>query len=586
MNDVTIAEALRVTGIDHIAPPAVVFWTGAGISRDPPTCAPLGLQLTERVLEHLFESECRNRIERYYKALRVHRSYPRLETVLDVVYRIVGPDAFVDSLSDLREPPSNDLHRFFARHLDVGGRHITANFDDCIERSRADLAPVPDRLIHFHGSLSLDPIGERLGATLGNIQRGFSEELSERLRHTLTASDVEAIAFAGYSGYDAFDVNPFLRSLQARKELAGKRVMWIRFRSSSDDRVRLQDESSDERLRHAFELLRRAGADCFEIEGEVRAVLGALAARWHWPSGLPPRQPARSRWATAFTPTDDQRRRASLELYAMMGLHNEVHRLLVARAAETPSELEIAAHTAAAEGRYGQAADLWRRAVPGPSPEERAVREQHVASCWWRQGRLLKSYRHLHREIHRAEAAGVSGEPLWHLAAIIAHVFGHMRRRPLLRFFVTRRRRRFVRRYLPSREADGYASRGPHLDALIAAMRSRINRVEEHSDDASIMFDEAEALHGMLNFRHASLRRRGSERRRELRPAPREYIEQQADFYTIGLYADAVRVPLLPGASRVFSPHDVWRGLGNPDFTPWHRLVLFLGYLIRYARGR
>ncbi len=580
------AEALSAVGMDDVVPAAVVFWTGAGISFDPPTCAPLGLELTERVLEHLFESGCRDRIEQYYKALRVHRSHPRLETVLDVVHRIIGTDALVDSLSDLRDPLPNDLHRFFARHLDAGGRHITANFDDCIERSGTGRALTPDRLIHFHGSFSLDPTGERLGATLGNVQRGFSADMSERLRHTLTASDVEVVAFVGYSGYDAFDVNPFLRSLWVREELAGKKVVWIRFRSSGEDRVRLNGESSNERIRLAFELLRQAGADCYEIEGDVRAVLGVLAARWHWPTDLPSRRPNRGAWTPAFTPTGDQRRRASLELYAMMGLHTEVRRLFAVRGAETSSELEIAANTVAAEGRYGQAAELWRRAIPGSSPKARAEREQNVASCWWREGRLLKSYWHLRREIKHAEEAGVSGQPLWHLAAIVAHVFGHMRRRPLLRFFVTPRRKRFVGKRLPTDDADGYPSRGPHVDALLTASHARVEGAEQHSDEASTMFDEAEALHGMLNFRHASLRRRGSERRYDLRPSPREYIEQQADFYAIGLFADAVRVPLLPGASRLFSPADVWRGLGGPDFAPWHRLMLFVGYLIRFARGR
>jgi hypothetical protein len=70
------------------------------------------------------------------------------------------------------------------------------------------------------------------------------------------------------------------------------------------------------------------------------------------------------------------------------------------------------------------------------------------------------------------------------------------------------------------------------------------------------------------------------------RPTAQEYTNQQADFRALGLNADVVRVPLLPGASRVFRPYDVWRGLGRPDFTPWHRLTLFGGYLVRYALRR
>jgi hypothetical protein len=41
-----------------------------------------------------------------------------------------------------------------------------------------------------------------------------------------------------------------------------------------------------------------------------------------------------------------------------------------------------------------------------------------------------------------------------------------------------------------------------------------------------------------------------------------------------------------PGASRLFNPIDVWCGLGRPQFSRWHRLTLFGGYLLRYALHR
>jgi hypothetical protein len=581
--DVSAAEALAIAGLANVEPQAVVFWSGAGISNDAPTCAPLGGGLTVRALGYAFEPCCLERIRDYYAALRVKREYPRLETVLDVVHRIVGADALADVLSDMRRPHPNDVHAFFAHHLDAGGRQITANFDDCIERSRA--VPTTDELIHFHGSFAVDPCGASLGATLGNIQGGFPPALAEQLRTTLTAPAVEAIVFVGYSGYDAFDVAPFLRSLAAECELEGKNVLWVRFRRSGDDIVTVRDRSPDERVEAAFQRLNKAGASCFDVEGEPRAVLVAFAARWGWPADLlPAPPPCTSTWTQTLTTTDEQRRRASLELYAMMGLHSAVRRLFAVRAPATPSELELAAHTTAADGRYRDASTLWRAAVPGNAPLDQARREEHVASCWWREGRLLRAYLHLRSELKRAESSGVTGEPLWHLVSTTAHVFGHMRRRPLLRFFPTRRRRRFFASRLPEEEAG--VSYGPHLDAMLAAARSRLGVGHEHSEEKSLMFDEAEALHGMLNFRHASLRRRGSQRNRAQWPPPEEYIDQQNDFRAIGLNADVVRVPLLPGASHVFDPYDVWRGLGRADFTPWHRLMLFGEYTLRYVRRR
>ncbi len=197
---------------------------------------------------------------------------------------------------------------------------------------------------------------------------------------------------------------------------------------------------------------------------------------------------------------------------------------------------------------------------------------------------MLKAYRHLRRELKRAEQAGIDGEPLWQIVSTTAHVFGHMQRRPLLRFFPSRSRRRFFAQRLP--EQTSGVSYGPHVDAMLAAARSRLGVAQEHSEERSLMFDEAEALHGMLNFRHASLRRRGANRDRQIRPKRQEYIDQLNDFRAIGLNADVVRVPLLPGASTFFGLYDVWRGLGRVDFTPWHRLMLFGAFLYRDARRR
>lgn len=155
--DITAKDALAVVGLEGVEPQEVVFWTGAGISTDSPTCAPLGEELTRRALAYAFESACLDRIVDAYQKLRItdRRELPRLETVLDVVRRIVGTDALLDVLSDMQSPAPNDVHRFLALHLDAGGRHITANFDDCIERS--GMSANTHELIHFHGSFAARP---------------------------------------------------------------------------------------------------------------------------------------------------------------------------------------------------------------------------------------------------------------------------------------------------------------------------------------------------------------------------------------------------------------------------------------------
>ena len=570
----------------RLAPREVVFWSGAGISTDLPTCAPLGEELTHRALAYGFEPTCLDHIVKLYRDLRVaeRRDLPRLETVLDVVRRILGLDALVDVLSDLRSPPPNNLHRFFAQHLEVGGRHITANFDDCIERSGAPASV--GEVTHFHGSFAADPSGAGLGATLGNVQSGFPTAMVNRLRSAVTPADVAAVVFIGYSGYDTFDVAPFLRALAPSRELDGKTVVWVRFRRSGDDLVTVSDVSPVARVADSLQLLAAAGARCFEVHGDPRAILEPFAQRWGFVTAglMPPPPQCRSDWRPRLSTTDDLRWRATLELYAMMGMRAEVRAMFAGRPPSTASELQHAAEAATADGRYRDAVGIWRQAIQGSAAVDRVRREQHVASCWWREGRLLKAYRHLRGELINANADGVTGEPLWHLVATTAHVFGHMRRRPLLRFFPTARRRRFFAQYLPPSEPQ--VSYGPHVDAMLAAARSRLGVADEHSDEKSVLFDEAEALHGMLNFRHASLRRRGSSRDRRDWPTPQEYLDQQNDFRALGLNADVVRVPLLPRASRLFRPIDVWRGLRQPQFTLWHRLTLFGGYLLRYTLHR
>ena len=47
-----------------------VFWSGAGISADPPTCAPMGNKLVERALKRGFMPGTTATIERYYRLLR------------------------------------------------------------------------------------------------------------------------------------------------------------------------------------------------------------------------------------------------------------------------------------------------------------------------------------------------------------------------------------------------------------------------------------------------------------------------------------------------------------------------------------
>jgi hypothetical protein len=169
------------------APPEqVTVWSGAGISGDPPTQAPLGFKLTDRAVAQAFEEEALfDELRGAYAALGLPRDRPRLESVLDVAAAEHRVDVLDSLLADLRDPPPNGNHQLFAQHTSCGGRHVTANFDTCIERAGGD----PARILHVHGSFSTDGV-EALGARLSRIERGFDVDQKTRLEAQLIDSSV------------------------------------------------------------------------------------------------------------------------------------------------------------------------------------------------------------------------------------------------------------------------------------------------------------------------------------------------------------------------------------------------------------
>lgn len=286
-------------------------------------------------------------------------------------------------LSDVRDRPPNTLHRFFAGHLALGGRHITANFDTCIEACGGS------GVEHFHGSFADGD--DALGATLARVQRGFPIDITQRMRELLSAPTA-MLVFVGYSGSDAFDVEPFLRGLDA-DALAGTKALWLSYAKTSA--LTTHKTPSDPRVARYLTLIRDAGADCLEVVGDPVAVLGTLADRWNIPRPVTDGSCERT-WAP---PTVDEvaRLRASLELWAMMGVHREVRRHLTSHPPRTPGELTIAAQTAWAEGRYRKAARQWRAVLPTTDPVARANAAERAGSVLWVQGRLLHAYWLLHR---------------------------------------------------------------------------------------------------------------------------------------------------------------------------------------------
>lgn len=504
------------------SPEETLFWSGAGISVDPPTCGPKGEELTQRALQHAFLPSVAETVSRYYRKLDISdqrsgraRTSPRLETVLQVVETVHGQEVLADLLSDLKAEP-NPLHRFFAGHLSRGGSHVTMNFDTCIERAGGDGLP-PGAPLHVHGQLG----SEAIGATLARIERGLPKEIRAPLTETLLSPRVRSIVFVGYSGSDFFDVDPFLASLSSNA-LAGREVLWIEHKT---------DAREVEPKRRQLRALREAGARVREVEMQTRPALAEMGRSWSLTLGES--EGDRRPWRSEVSIDGAMKRQASIELFSLMGLHKEVEALLEPRG---PHDWELRAHTRWAEGRYVEAGTAWTIARAEGSD---AARAERVGAVAWIRG----EYRRAREVLATAlEEPGGTPEERIALAETLARVFVHMRRSPDSYLLAKPALRNFILEYLPDPAELAAAGEpvGTHLaNRLVSARLSLGAQVRERPDPVE-SFGEYEALNAQLNYRQGELRSRPWVRFAELRQLHR-------DFEAIGASGDAARAVLLAG---------------------------------------
>lgn len=98
--------------------------------------------------------------------------------VLGVGEQVYGYAAIREVLADVANAPPNRLHRFFAAHLKVGGEHITANLDGCVEHA-AD-ADFPGLSLHRRrcqnsgDRLLVDIVNSRLITAALDPRRGIT----------------------------------------------------------------------------------------------------------------------------------------------------------------------------------------------------------------------------------------------------------------------------------------------------------------------------------------------------------------------------------------------------------------------------
>lgn len=543
-------------------PSSTVFWSGAGISHAPPTSAPLGVELTRRALAYGFLRETSPLLHFYYRALRLAHAdaRPRLETVLDVLVRVHGTAALVDVLRDVRDAGPNSIHAFMAAAAAEGARHVTTNFDSCLEQEGAS------DVLHLHGSFAEDPSGGALGATLAQVEIGLPVGRRLQMDRWLGARGEQLIVFIGYSGSDFFDVDPYLRSI-ATGQLDQTVVLWI---SHAEDDPALVEDVKDQPRQLRW--LEAAGARVWHVRGRTRDVLAALARQWQLQEPLLQIGEVAS-WIPEMKPTKPAQERASLELYSLMGLHREVDRFFAARSPADSGEWNALAATRWSQGRKREALVAWENALDGFALVERRAAVAWVRGQYWRARRCAR------KALDEANALlGTGEEPSLTerltLAETYVRIWEHMRRYPDSYFFATRRMRRYALAQLPdpAELARRGTPIGTHLISRVRDARTILGVPSEGDWESIESFGEYEALGASLNYEHGGLRQEA-----ERGPvAPERYLRLHHDRLLIGDTSAAARMVFLPGAEAIFGWRDVVRALLELDVTCWHRCRLLL----------
>jgi hypothetical protein len=565
------------------APKSVTVLSGAGVSVEGPSSLPTGEELTKRIFSAYFPPDTLGTVLETHQAIGWTMTpqclddppspdprppgprLPRLETVLGIVARVHGEQAVEDSVGDVADATPNRLHYFLARHIALGGGHLTANFDRCVEKAGAALGHGMDndRILHFHGSTGTH--GEVLGATLERIEKGFPPDLAEHFVDGLRARPV--LLIVGYSGSDFFDVDVAIRRL-APGDLTGIRALWLLHDQHAPHFVTPHDG-----LPPLVTGLRQAGATVDVLCGPSSYVLDLLSQSWAFPPLGDPG--ARRLSPPQFTVDDSLREVAALELFLELGMFTQVEGLLAAPPAKaSPALIRSATSAALWElGRWNDLRRYWTRFRP-TTAEERIRRLERIGATWWVQGRLVPAY--LWLTWHRRKAEGEARQVF---AETEGRVLEHMLRTPDLAWFA----KRAAKRQLDVLETPGQEA-GVRPYRTRSDLRSSLEHTvagsprDDHAAVSSSWFSEAGSLLAWVTYRHRTLRDT-YDSSVDVNQLKASYSELRKHYSALGSLSGAMRTILLPGAERVFTTREVRDGLRGLQYGPWHRFRILVRHL-------
>ncbi len=307
---------------------------------DPPSSLPSGYRLTKEIVEAFCLPNTWKTVTSLLRQAKITdsigntKAIPRLEAVLGNVVSILGYRT-LSCFSSLFSPTPNFLHNFFAEHIAFGGNHITLNLDLGIQtalknlhagRSYSEFTPVnvtddinpniiTPWIFHLHGKFG-DEYSD-LGLTFENIAKG----LTDRVRHFILGTIINAktIIFAGYSGSDVFDVNPFFNRLVSQYNFTGKHVIWIDHTTGGFEVIPYNQSSRRFKIMDA---LCQCNATTYICNGQTKYFFEELRNHWGFSAPDPP-------IPYASVPSFDknilewQKSLITAKLFVSMGIGNE-----------------------------------------------------------------------------------------------------------------------------------------------------------------------------------------------------------------------------------------------------------------------
>jgi hypothetical protein len=231
----------------------MALFVGAGVSKDPPSCLPLGSEIKKTLIEGFcadYPSDVKDLIIEYAIADL------SLEEVCGVIYEEMSEQLITTMASALddEELQPDMLHLFVAKTLSLGNIVVTTNYDRQIERAylKKDLKVCYDKktfgrfvdkfrkrkgvwLLKLHGTFKIKKgntirdVSESVRTTIDRVGRGLPVEVEKALKATLRKFP---ILFIGYGCGDVDIVYPILASVKSKKEIFwvkhdGKKLLYV-----------------------------------------------------------------------------------------------------------------------------------------------------------------------------------------------------------------------------------------------------------------------------------------------------------------------------------------------------------------------